>query len=80
MSDTIATFSKNIVDASGKPIHIPKIDEVKEIEDIPIENEVYSYLNHKGTVFYVQFLKHRIHMKVVLLKQVILNLLKNTPP
>lgn len=36
MTSEILTMKKNIVDASGRPIHIPSIDEV-ETEDIPIE-------------------------------------------
>ena len=35
MSD-ILTMNKNLVDAQGRPINIPKLDEV-DAEDIPIE-------------------------------------------
>ena len=36
MSEQILTMNKNLVDSNGRPIIIPKIDDVNA-EDIPIE-------------------------------------------
>lgn len=46
MSD-IATLNKGIVDAAGRPIHIPKLDEV-QAEDIPIEQRGTQLPEPKG--------------------------------
>lgn len=43
----IATFDNRIVDASGRPIHIPKLDEVAP-EDIPIEQRGTQLPEPKG--------------------------------
>jgi co-chaperonin GroES (HSP10) len=47
MSDQILTMNKNIVDASGRPVHIPNVDEVK-VEDIPIEERGLQLPEPKG--------------------------------
>ena len=47
MSDQILTMNKNIVDANGRPIHIPTVDEV-EPEDIPIEERGLQLPDPKG--------------------------------
>ena len=46
MSD-ILTMNKNLVDANGRPIHVPKIDEVNA-EDIPIEERGLQLPEPKG--------------------------------
>jgi len=46
MSD-ILTMNKNLVDASGRPIVIPKVDEV-QAEDIPIEERGLQLPEPKG--------------------------------
>ena len=46
MSD-ILTMNKNIVDASGRPIHIPTVDEVQP-EEIPIEERGLQLPEPKG--------------------------------
>jgi co-chaperonin GroES (HSP10) len=46
MSD-ILTMNKSIVDASGRPVHIPSVDEVK-VEDIPIEERGLQLPEPKG--------------------------------
>ena len=47
MSDNILTMNKNIVDAQGRPIVIPKLDEV-QAEDIPIEERGLQLPDPKG--------------------------------
>lgn len=46
MSD-IATFDSRLVDSSGRPIHIPKLDEV-EVEDIPLDQRATQLPEPKG--------------------------------
>ena len=46
MSD-ILTMNKNLVDASGRPINIPTVDEVNA-EDIPIEERGLQLPDPKG--------------------------------
>ena len=46
MSD-ILTMNKNLVDAQGRPINIPKLDEV-DAEDIPIEERGLQLPEPKG--------------------------------
>ena len=48
MSDLIATFNDSIVDASGRPISVPKIEEVESAEDIPIEERGLQLPEPKG--------------------------------
>lgn len=43
----IATFDSRLVDSTGRPIHIPKLDEV-EVEDIPIEQRGTQLPEPKG--------------------------------
>lgn len=43
----IATFDKTLVDSTGRPINIPKLDEV-EVEDIPIEERGLQLPEPKG--------------------------------
>ena len=47
MSEHILTMNKNIVDASGRPVHIPSVDEVK-VEEIPIEERGLQLPEPKG--------------------------------
>ena len=47
MSEQILTMNKNIVDVSGRPVHIPNVDEVK-VEDIPIEERGLQLPEPKG--------------------------------
>lgn len=48
MSDNIVTFDDRIVDASGNPISVPKIQEVDSAEDIPIEERGLQLPEPKG--------------------------------
>lgn len=48
MSDEIVTFDDRIVDASGRPISVPKIQEVDNAEDIPIEERGLQLPEPKG--------------------------------
>lgn len=48
MSEVIATFDDRIVDASGNPISVPKIQEVESAEDIPIEERGLQLPEPKG--------------------------------
>jgi co-chaperonin GroES (HSP10) len=48
MSDVIATFDDRIVDASGNPINVPKIQEVESAEDIPIDERGLQLPEPKG--------------------------------
>ena len=43
----IATFDSRLVDSTGRPIHIPKLDEV-EVEDIPLEQRATQLPEPKG--------------------------------
>ena len=43
----IATFDSRLVDSNGRPIHIPKLDEV-EVEDIPLEQRATQLPEPKG--------------------------------
>ena len=47
MSDQILTMNKSLVDANGRPIIIPTVDEV-EAEDIPIEERGLQLPDPKG--------------------------------
>jgi co-chaperonin GroES (HSP10) len=47
MSDQILTMNKNLVDANGRPIVIPKVEEV-EAENIPIEERGLQLPDPKG--------------------------------
>jgi hypothetical protein len=40
-------MNKNIVDASGRPVYIPNVDEIK-VEDIPIEERGLQLPEPKG--------------------------------
>ena len=48
MSDSLVTFDDRIVDASGRPISVPKIQEVESVEDIPIEERGLQLPEPKG--------------------------------
>ena len=43
----IATFDSRLVDSTGRPIHIPKLDEV-EVEDIPLDQRATQLPEPKG--------------------------------
>jgi co-chaperonin GroES (HSP10) len=47
MSDQILTMNKNLVDANGRPIIVPKIEDVNA-EDIPIEERGLQLPEPKG--------------------------------
>jgi len=47
MSDQILTMNKNLVDANGRPIIVPKIEDV-EAEDIPIDERGLQLPEPKG--------------------------------
>jgi len=47
MSEQILTINKNLVDANGRPIVVPKIDDVNA-EDIPIEERGLQLPEPKG--------------------------------
>ena len=47
MSDQILTMNKNLVDANGRPIVIPSVNEVNA-EDIPIEERGLQLPDPKG--------------------------------
>jgi co-chaperonin GroES (HSP10) len=47
MSDQILTMNKDLVDASGRPISVPKLEEVQP-EDIPIEERGLQLPEPKG--------------------------------
>ena len=47
MSDQILTMNKNLVDANGRPIIIPTVNEV-DAEDIPIEERGLQLPDPKG--------------------------------
>jgi hypothetical protein len=68
MSEQILTMNKNLVDANGRPIIIPTVNEV-DAEDIPIEERGLQLPEPKGYRILCAIPEAEKHIKAVLLKQ-----------